>query len=354
VGDEREQHSASGRLETARASARSHTERTLALVLDRLLVDAGAALGRLVAFDATGKEAARVERGPLDEARVHAALENAAQLKGPHRDGNALTLPIKLADRALAIAFLDGLESIDPAVVAEATLRAAIGTGNALVLASSQARTYLIAELAHEIRNPLAGILAFSDLLPEEASELPQKYLHLMSHIQGDAQRLKRLIEGVLSMVGPIDGADRLAFTPFDMAPILDGLAERFAPWAQRRGIAFSAAAGGVVLGDREAIALAVANLVANALTATPSGGTVAVKARPGPDREPRWGAPGRALWLDVTDTGPGLSAGTIESARGGGLHIARDLVTALGGALWAEDMQSGARLVLRLPASPS
>lgn len=353
MGDEREPSTVAARLETARTAARSQTERTLALVLDRLLVDSGAALGRLVAFDATGREAARIERGPLDEARVNAALENAAQLKAPRTGENALTLPLRLAERVIAIAFLEGVSDLEPAVVAEASVRAAVGAGNALVLAGTQARTFLIAELAHEIRNPLAGILAFSDLLPEEASELPPKYIHLMTHIQSDAQRLKRLIESVLSMVAVKDGVDRLACTALDIRPLVDGIVERFAPWAQRRGVALEATGDGSVLGDREAIALAVANLVANALTATPSGGTVAVKARPGPDREPRWGAPGRAVWLEVVDTGPGLNAATIESARGGGLHIARDLVAALGGALWSEDGQGGASIVLRLPASP-
>lgn len=343
------------RVDNARASARSQTERSLALVLDRLLVDTGAALGRLIAYDSTGTEAARVERGPLDEERTGMALQNAAQLEAPHHDGNALTLALKLAERPLAIAHLigEGLDNVDPAGLAEASLRAAIGAGNALVMANAQARTYLVAELAHEIRNPLAGILAFSDLLPEEALELPPKHIHLMSHIQGDAQRLKKMIEGVLSMVGFTGGGERLAFVPVEMGPLVATLAARFAPWAERRGVTLSTTADGAMLGDREALALAVSNLIANALTATPAGGSVTVKARPGPDREPRWGAPGRAVWLDVVDDGPGLNAQAVESARGGGLHIARDLVATLGGALWSEDMQTGARLVVRLPGVP-
>jgi signal transduction histidine kinase len=354
MGDEREPSAVEARLHTARTAARTQSERTLALVLDRLLVDSGAALGRLIGYDAVGHEAALVERGPLDETRVHAALLDAAQLEAPRRDDGTLVLPLRLADRTVGVAVLDAVPALDASVVSEASVRAAIGVGNALVLGSAQARTFLVAELAHEIRNPLAGILAFSDLLPEEASELPPKFIHLMTHIQGDAQRLKRLIEGVLSMVGANSGADRLACIAVDVRPLLESLLARFAPWAERRGVALNLAADGIVLGDREAIALVVANLVANAMTATPTGGSVTVRARPGPDREPRWGAPGRAVWLEVVDTGPGLNAATVESARGGGLHIARDLVTSLGGSLWAEDVQNGARLVLRLPASPA
>jgi len=333
-------------------AVRARSERSLALVLDRLLVDAGAGRGRLVAYDAHGREVARVERGPLDEARAHSALETAARLQEPSWESGALTLPLVLAERPLASVFLDGAANHDPAVVGEAAARAAVASGNVLHQASVQARSELLAELAHEIRNPLAGILSFSDLLPEEASELPHKYIHLMGHIQEDAQKLKRLVESVLTMVGK-DATQRLAVAPLDIGQLIETLAQRFRPWAARRGVTLDAAVNGSVLADREALALTVANLVANALAATPTGGTVAVRARPGPDREPRWGSAGRAVWIEVVDTGPGLAATSVESARAGGLHIARDLVVALGGALWAEEISGGARLVLRLPASP-
>ena len=321
----------------------------MALVLDRLLVDSDAARGRLVGFDALGHEVARVERGPLDEARTTAALEQAARLEQPRVEDGGLTLALHLFNRPLAIAFLDGPSGSDPAVIAEAAARAAVGAGNSLHLADTQARTELLAELAHEIRNPLAGILSFSDLLPEEASELPAKYIHLMGHIQEDAQKLKKLVEGVLGMV---QGA-RLAVAPALLGQIVEGLAQRFRPWAARRGVTLEATATGAVLVDPEALALALANLVANAIAATPTGGQVAVRSRPGPDREPRWGAPGRAVWIEVVDTGPGLASGIVETARAGGLQIAREIVGSLGGALWAEEAHAGARLVMRLPASP-
>jgi signal transduction histidine kinase len=170
-----------------------------------------------------------------------------------------------------------------------------------------------------------------------------------MAHIQEDAQRLKRLVEAVLAMVQPRP----LSPGQVVVADAIEVLAARFRPWAARRGVLFEADGTGSVLADREALALVLGNLIANALAATPPGGKVTVRSRLGPDRESRWGAPGRAVWIDVTDTGPGVTAAAVEGARTGGLHIARDLVGALGGALWAEEAQTGARLVLRLPASP-
>ena len=333
----------------ARAAVKSHGERAFALVLERLLVETGAPRGRLVGFDGAGREVAVVDRGLLDEKRAAEAIERAASLAAPLASGDTLAIPLRLVGRPLGAVVLEGASGLDPAFVAEASARAAVGVGNGLHHAEAQARTEFLAQLAHEIRNPLAGILSFSDLLPDEASELTPKYIHLMTNIQEDAQKLKRLVEGMLSTVQTAP----LALAPVELGELCAALAQRFRPWAARRGVTLKTAAEGAVLADREALGLAVANLVANGIAATPTGGQVTVRSEPGPDREPRWGAPGRAFRLDVTDTGPGLASTTFESARGGGLQIARDIVVALGGAIWAEEGQAGARLVLRLPASP-
>ena len=50
----------------ARAAAKTHGERAFVLVLERLLADTGAPRGRLVGFDAAGREVAVAERGPYE------------------------------------------------------------------------------------------------------------------------------------------------------------------------------------------------------------------------------------------------------------------------------------------------
>src|SRR5262249_9134093 len=168
------------------------------------------------------------------------------------------------------------------------------------------------------------------------ASELTPKYIHLMAHIQEDAQKLKRLVEGMLSTVQTAP----LALAPVQLGELCTSLVQRFPPWAARRGVSPETPAEGAGLADPQAPGLALATLLANAIAATPPGGQVAVRSEPGPDREPRWGAPGRAFRIEITDTGPGLASTTFESARGGGLQIARDIVVAIGGAIWAEEGQ--------------
>src|SRR5262249_59994746 len=116
----------------ARAAARSQSERAFALVLDRLLVDTGASHGRLVGFDPAGRVAVQMERGPLEEARAASALEQAAALDSPRAEGDGLAIPLRLLGRRLGAAVLEGAAGVDPAVVAEASARAAVGVGNGL------------------------------------------------------------------------------------------------------------------------------------------------------------------------------------------------------------------------------
>src|SRR5262249_10437271 len=234
------------RMAVARAAARSQSERAFALVLDRLLVDTGAARGRLVGFDPSGRSAAQVERGPLEETRAAAALEQAAALAAPRAAGDTLAIPLRLLCRPLGAAVLEGAAGVDLACVAEASARAAVGVGNGLHRYEAQACTELLAGLAHEIRNPLAGILSFSDLLPDEASEPTQKYIHLMAHSQEDAQKLKRLVESMLATVQIAP----LALAPVELAVLCEALAERFRPWAARRGVTIVTSTKGVVLAD--------------------------------------------------------------------------------------------------------
>jgi signal transduction histidine kinase len=105
---------------------------------------------------------------------------------------------------------------------------------------------------------------------------------------------------------------------------------------------------------DPDQILRVLTNLLGNAIKFTPPGGTVTVRAeRSGPD-----------LTITVADTGPGILADQLpwvferywqarpasQLGAGLGLYVARGIVEAHGGRIWAESSARGARLIFTLP----
>jgi signal transduction histidine kinase len=337
-------------LAAARFAAQAERERTLGVVLERLLVGSGASAGLLVAFDRSGREAARAARGGPDSVRAAALVPRAAA--GICAEADALAAPLALAVRPIGVAYVEGLGAAAARRFDAHAARAAVAVANATLVCEAQARSELLARLGHEVRNPLAGIIGFSDLLPEEKSELPPRYIHLMAHIQDDAQRIKRYIETLLELLRA-EATPPATGVPVEAA--CTAVARRFATWAEAKGVGLEvSSAPATALVEPELMVLALANLTANALAATPSGGRVAVHgaATRAQGAEPRWGAPAALAVITVEDSGPSLPPSVLE-ARAGGLYVTREIARRYGGSLESEP-GPGARLVLSLPAIPT
>jgi signal transduction histidine kinase len=136
-----------------------------------------------------------------------------------------------------------------------------------------------------------------------------------------------------------------------DVAQLLADSVEACAPAARARGVELQVSWSGppgTVYGDRARLARVTANLIANALEH--GAGPVLVSGR----------ADATRVRVEVLDAGPGLSApvarlargaGRRRTRRGHGLAIACAVAAAHGGQLAAAPSDSGARLVLELPA---
>ena len=211
------------------------------------------------------------------------------------------------------------------------------------------ARRELVAWASHDLRAPIASMQAMleaiEDGLASAEDYLPtlREQVRTLSTLVDDLFELARIDAGVLTL--------ELRRTP--LAPLVDSTLRQLRPEADARGIALSAdvaePAEAPMAPDK--IQRVLFNLVTNALRHTPSDGSVAVRV------EQR----STDLVFHVEDSGEGLpdDAPTrmferfwrADRARSGsgaglGLAIARGLVEAHGGRIWAENRPQGGACV--------
>jgi signal transduction histidine kinase len=223
---------------------------------------------------------------------------------------------------------------------------------------AEEQRRSLMADVAHELRTPLANIQGYVEAMraglvaADEATidTLHQQVLHL-AHLIEDL-RLLALAEA---------GALRLAFEPGSLSDVARSPVEAVRPRAEAKGIALRIEAPPDLPRlplDGARMGQVVGNLLENAIQHTPGGGSVDVTVEHA----------GPAVRLTVADTGAGIAPEELEQvfehfhrvdpsrtrATGGaglGLTIAKQLVEAHGGTIRAESrLGEGSRFIVELP----
>lgn len=219
-------------------------------------------------------------------------------------------------------------------------------------------RRDLIAAVSHDLRTPLATtrvmVEAITDGVVTEEAEV-QRYLHL---ITGEVQHLSRLIDDLFELSQIESGALVLQLAPTHLPELCRQTLAAYQAPAQDGGVSLEQAADPdvpPVAADAPRLQRVLRNLVDNALHYTPPGGVVRVEVR----REPG------VARVSVRDSGPGLSPDETErvferfyrgtrarsradgaasrpAGAGLGLAIARGLVAAHGGRIWAERQEGG------------
>ncbi|MFA9445485.1 sensor histidine kinase [Egicoccus sp. AB-alg6-2] len=195
--------------------------------------------------------------------------------------------------------------------------------------AEARSRRFL-ADAAHQLRTPVAGLRAASEALLR--SPAPAHQDQLLGHLAREAARTGRLLDHLLR-VAHLDRGEEPARNPVDLVALLGEEIERQQALAPSLSVHLTAPDRLVVAVDGDGLREAVANLLDNARRHARSEVTLALHAT----------EDGGAA-LRVGDDGPGLAPGTEEAVfdrfvslddRGGsglGLAIARGVARAHGG----------------------
>jgi two-component system, OmpR family, sensor histidine kinase ChvG len=220
------------------------------------------------------------------------------------------------------------------------------------------------ADVAHELKNPLSSVRSAIETLPKARTD-EQRAL-LLGIISEDVTRLDRLITDI-SDASRLDAElSRARFDPLDLGALLTGMAEAYRARGQPRGINIQFAPpppGSIrILASETRLAQVFGNLIDNAISFSPDGGTV---------RLGLYSRAGGARVL-VEDDGPGVpdenradifkrfyssrpDGEAFGTHSGLGLSIASRIVEAHDGRIWVENRMSGdvvrgARFIVSLP----
>jgi len=217
-----------------------------------------------------------------------------------------------------------------------------------------QLRRDLVADVAHELRTPIAVLQAGHEALLDGVAEPTPGQL---ASLRDEVLRLARMVGDLQTLAAADAAALQLTLSLEDLAEIAASAADSLAGRFEAAGIALDRRLTPVaVLADPDRLHQVITNLLTNALKFTPSDGRVTVQAGPA----------GPEATLQVTDTGAGIPADELPrifdrfwrgrdaahvSGSGIGLAVAAELARAHGGQLEARSEPGhGAQIILTLP----
>jgi histidine kinase len=229
---------------------------------------------------------------------------------------------------------------------------------------TEQRRMALLADVAHEIRTPLATIGGYMEGLIDGIITPDQQTFELVLH---ESSRLRRLTEDLELLSRAEAGRIPIISRQMSLTDTLQRMMQRFKPQFAAQNIE-------LVLGTPETLPTVYAdpdrvdqiliNLLTNALRYTPGGGKVVLRVRPAKDDD-------NMMVVSVEDSGIGIapehlphlferfyrvdkSRARVSGGSGVGLTIARHLVYAHRGDIWAvsDGPGRGSKFHFTLPRS--
>jgi signal transduction histidine kinase/uncharacterized protein HemY len=217
--------------------------------------------------------------------------------------------------------------------------------------------------IAHDIRSPLTGLIAFTDLVNKQGKDLSHKELiDINSQLNEASRNLFGLLDNLLHWARSQTGNVPFSPEPVNLHDLVKICAGLISAQAANKGIqVIQEVPGGLTcLADRNMVMLILRNLLSNALKFTPGGGRIEITGS----------ASSSSCQLIVADTGVGMNEDTLsrlfrldahmstrgtanEPGSGLGLILCKEFAEKNGGTIYAESTPgTGSRFIFTLPAN--
>ncbi|MBN2655049.1 MAG: HAMP domain-containing protein [Nitrospirae bacterium] len=218
------------------------------------------------------------------------------------------------------------------------------------------------AMMSHELRTPLTSIREGTNLMLEGAAGEPNaNQIKLLRIISEESNRLINLVNSLMDLSKMEAGMMVFNFGCHDITPLIKRAALEVAPLAASKQIKMETTISdklSCIKMDDEKIMQALRNLLGNALKFTPEGGSVKIAVSNS----------GGSVRIAISDTGPGIPQENLGmifekfqqaqyhmqhniKGTGLGLALAKNIVTAHGGKIWAESIVGeGSSFIFSLP----
>ena len=265
----------------------------------------------------------------------------------------------------LAAAFNDMLDQIErrdrkikeandllEARVAERTLE--LARAMVAAQAANLAKSQFLANISHELRTPMHGILSFARFgIDKGPTAGPEKIADYFEKIHLSASQLLAMLNELLDLAKLQAGRMTYNFARVNFAGIVRQAADEFISLVSERDLTIVCPSIEDVSGEADAqrVLQVVRNLLSNAVKFSPQGGMIYLSCS----------ADENAVHVSVRDQGPGIPEGDLEkifekfvqssattSGAGGtglGLAICRQIVKDHGGRIWARNAPEGGAL---------
>lgn len=222
-------------------------------------------------------------------------------------------------------------------------------------------RRELVANISHELRNPLNTLQVLIETLIEGAVDDPAARDYFLQKLNEQVGHLSGIVRESLHLASLESGEARLVLRPVPVRTLIERNVDRLLPQARRADTEMHTHVPEglpAVLADFEQMSRALTNLLDNAVKWTPAGGHITICAQQA----------GGCVRFEVRDTGLGIPQSSLprlferfykgDESRSGagtglGLAIAKHAVEMHGGRIWAESTEGeGASFFFTLPVA--